>query len=59
MTDSHKPEPELVANLEERLRRFGEPERAETRSAWKGDDAPFRTIFDSAPVGIAKLDGLG
>ena len=59
MTDSHKPEQERVASLEERLRRFGEPERAETRSAWEGHDAPFRTIFDSAPVGIAKLDGLG
>ena len=59
MTDSHKPEQELVTNLEERLRRFGEPERAETRSAWERHDGPFRTIFDSAPVGIAQPDGLG
>ena len=56
MTESDRPEQEAVANLEERRRRLGDPEGP---AAWKPPDGHFRTLFESAPIGIAKLDGLG
>ena len=59
MTESDKPEHELVSDLEERRRRLGEQERSETRPVGESHNANFRTVFESAPVGIAKLDGLG
>ena len=59
MTESDKPEHKLVSDLEERRRRLGEQERSETRPVGESHNANFRTVFESAPVGIAKLDGLG
>ena len=56
MAESDRPEQEAVANLEERRRRLGDPEGP---AAWKPPDGHFRTLFDSAPIGIAQLDGLG
>ena len=59
MTESDRPEQELVANLEEHRHRLGNPEHPDGPAAWKPPDGHFRTLFESAPIGIARLDGLG
>ena len=56
MTKSDRREQELIANLEDRRRRLGNPEGP---AAWKPPDGHFRTLFESAPISIAQLDGLG